>query len=90
MSTSSHVVVKFHKPTPLDRYPLNTIFKSCNEHGECEIFMQINLDDQTPEWIRYGHLLEQVFSDQINNEEFLHQLTEIAQTYNERHLFSSL
>lgn len=62
--------MEYHAPTKMNQAPHNSLYKFIKSDYEQELFVQLNFDKGDPRWIRWGNLLEQAFSTEIEDETF--------------------
>jgi metallophosphoesterase superfamily enzyme len=65
---------KYFSPTHLDKSPYGYIWKVINEDKTVDIYLQVNEDSETPNWIKLGDIFEKIFKNLIQKEQFIKEL----------------
>lgn len=77
----SLVVVKFANPSILDKHPYKTVWKSCKNTEQSDVYIQLSIDDENPNWVRFGSILERLLEDEILHKDFIDQVIEIFEDH---------
>jgi len=74
--------IRYYPPTKLEEAPYGTIIYVDSEKDGLIIYIQLSDNPQEPNWLKGRNLLEVVFQDLINEEDFLETCIKIFQTKN--------
>lgn len=84
----SLIVVKYTHPTALNKEPYKTIWKVHNQGEDYDIYIQTSPDEDLPQWVTLGFILEKTISNQLTKE-FFDSVVEMFQSYRENILFTA-
>lgn len=65
------VISRYFAPTRLDHAPVGTIFKLINEDESNKLYIQLSTDIEHPDWQELSRVLEVVFEEEFENEDFI-------------------
>lgn len=71
--SNSEVIIKYVKPSKLDKEPQATICKVMNNQHDSELYIQISDDIDHPTWEKLGIFLEKSLIDLVGNRDFIDQ-----------------
>lgn len=75
------MLVKFNRPTNLDKAKYKTILLAKLENGEQEFWINLSEEEDKPEWHRLGDIMECAFSKRFYTEPDCF-IEDVLQSYN--------
>lgn len=64
-------LVKYSHPTMFDKEAAGTIYRCMNDSKDYDYFIQVNSNQDAPQWERVGTILEKAFEDFYSNGNFV-------------------
>ena len=75
--TNDNITVRYTIPGRFDNAPWSTLCKVMGEGDIYELYIQISRDDEHPDWVKLGALLDKTFTELLEDKEFIHCCLEL-------------